>query len=81
MPEPKPTATPEYDTTYLNSLREAYVIIALFAVFFVWSIFVCYNYGYLSPGEQLSEVSTVLGMPSWAFWGIGLPWIAVDAVA
>jgi Na+/melibiose symporter-like transporter len=81
MPEPKPTAAPEYDTTYLNSLREAYVIIALFAVFCFWSLFVCFNYGYLGPDEQLSEVSTVLGMPSWAFWGIGLPWIAVDAVA
>ncbi len=81
MPEPKPAARPEYDTTYLNSLRELYVIIGLFAVFCFWSIFVCYNYGYLSPGEQLGEVSTVLGMPSWAFWGIGLPWLVVDAVA
>ena len=81
MSEPKHSTRPEYDTTYLNSLREAYVIVALFAVFCVWSLFVCFNFGYLSPGEQLTEVSTVLGMPSWAFWGVGLPWLAVDVVA
>lgn len=81
MPESKPAVQPEYDPTYLNSLREAYVIIALFAIFCFWSIFVCYNYGYLSPGEQRSEVPTVMGIPSWAFWGIALPWIVVDVVA
>lgn len=81
MPQPKSTAQPEYDPTYLNSLREAYVIMALFAVFCFWSIFVCYNYGYLGPSEQRSEVSTVFGVPSWAFWGIGLPWVVVDVVA
>ncbi|MBP87849.1 MAG: hypothetical protein CMJ64_14190 [Planctomycetaceae bacterium] len=78
--KPKP-AEPEWDPTYLHSLREVYVIIALFAFFCVWSIFVCYNYGYLSPGEQRSTVTTVLGMPSWAFWGLCLPWLAVDIVA
>ncbi|HUG70254.1 MAG TPA: hypothetical protein VMM76_21065 [Pirellulaceae bacterium] len=81
MSQPKPTDQPEYDTTYLNSLREAYVIIALFAVFCFWSIFVCYNYGYLNPGEQRSEISLVLGMPSWAFWGLAFPWIVVNFVA
>ena len=73
MPDPK-SLEPEYDPTYLNSLREAFVIIALFAVFCVWSIFVCYNYGYLSPGERRSEIPTVLGMPSWAFWGSSRAW-------
>ncbi|MCA9118661.1 MAG: hypothetical protein H6822_04290 [Planctomycetaceae bacterium] len=81
MPESNSESKPEYDPTYLHSLREAYTIIALFALFFIWSIFVCYNYGYLSPGEQLSEVSTVMGMPAWAFWGIGFPWVLVDVVA
>ena len=79
MSESKPKA--EYDPTYMHSLRETYVIIALFAFFCVWSIYVCYNYGYLSPSETRATVSTVLGMPSWAFWGICLPWIAVDIVA
>lgn len=81
MPETKLAAQPEYDTTYLHSLRELYVILGLFAVFCFWSIFVCYNYGYLSPGEQRSEISMVLGMPAWAFWGLAFPWIVVDIVA
>jgi hypothetical protein len=81
MNEQKEKPQPDWDPTYLHSLRETYVIIALFAVFCVWSIFVCYNYGFLSPGEQRASVTTVLGMPSWAFWGICMPWIAVDIVA
>lgn len=81
MPESKSTSQVEYDPTYLNSLREAITIIVLFAAFFLWSIFVCYNYGYLSPGEQRSEIRMVWGMPSWAFWGIALPWLVVDVVA
>ena len=76
-----PANEPKYDPTYLHSLRETFVIIALFSVFCVWAIYVCYNYGYLSEGETRSDVPTVLGMPSWTFWGIFLPWIAVDVVA
>lgn len=81
MPDSKPTPSVEYDPTYLNSLKEAKVIVALFSVFCFWSIYVCYAYGYLSPGEQRSEINTFLGMPSWAFWGIALPWAVVDLVA
>lgn len=82
MSEPKPKASQgEWDATYLHSLREAYVIIALFAFFCIWSIYVCYTYGYLGEGETRADVPTVFGMPSWAFWGICLPWIGVDIVA
>jgi hypothetical protein len=81
MNEKEETKPVEWDPTYLHSLRETYVIIGLFAFFCIWSIFVCYNYGYLGEGEARATVSTVLGMPAWAFWGICLPWIAVDIVA
>jgi len=82
MNEDEPQSTrPEYDPTYLHSLRELYVIIALFSVFCVWSICVCFNLGYIGPEESRAEVPMVLGMPSWAFWGVFLPWIVVDIVA
>ncbi|MBJ42861.1 MAG: hypothetical protein CMJ80_06200 [Planctomycetaceae bacterium] len=71
----------EFDPTYLNALRETKVIIALFAVFCVWSVCVCYTYGYISPEETVDVIPTVWGIPSWVFWGILLPWLAVDVVA
>ena len=81
MNEQQKKPEPEWDPTYLHALRETYVIIGLFGFFCIWSIFVCYNYGYLSPGEQRSTVTTVFGMPSWAFWGLCLPWLVVDIIA
>ncbi len=69
-----------YDPVFLHARREALVILGLFSIFMVWSISWCYFGGYLAPEEQ-ANVSILLGMPSWAFWGILLPWLAVDVVA
>lgn len=84
MTPPEPSSQPEYDPTYLHSLRELVVILILFAVFCGWSILICGLLGYRNAdgtdgsGEQ---IALVLGMPAWVFWGIFLPWIAVDVVA
>lgn len=32
------------------------------------------------PGRPV-QLSMVLGLPAWVFWGIVLPWLAVDVVA
>ena len=71
----------EYDPVFLHARREALVIVALFSAFCLWSIYVCYNYGFMGPDDQQATVKIILGMPSWVFWGLFLPWIAVDAVA
>ncbi|QDU92825.1 DUF997 family protein [Lignipirellula cremea] len=71
------------DPVYLNARRESFVIVALFAVFILWSVTVCVYFGYLpttAEGEA-PEISLVLGMPAWAFWGLLAPWLAVDVVA
>ena len=81
MSQPDRQTKPTYDRTYLHSLRETYVILGLFALFCVWSIVVSYNLGYVSESELGNEIRTVWGMPSWVWWGIFLPWIAVDVVA
>ena len=71
----------KYDPTFLHARREAIVIVALFAVFCIWSISVCYGFGYLNTDEHRPDIATTFGMPSWVFWGICLPWIVVDVVA
>ena len=68
-----------WDPVFLHARREAVVILVLFAVCLVWSMGVCYFAGYLAPGEDRPHAATVLGIPAWAFWGILVPWLAVDA--
>ena len=68
-----------WDPVFLHARREALVILVLFAVCLMWSMGVCYFAGYLAPGEDWPQAATVLGIPAWAFWGILVPWLAVDA--
>ena len=63
---------PEYDDFFLHSRREAGIILLTWAVLFIWVI------GYTSRrAYQLDpdSLETVWGMPSWMFWGVGLPWL------
>jgi hypothetical protein len=69
------------DPVYVHSRREATVIVSLIGLFCVWSVTVCYWFGYVSPEGPIEPVSTIWGMPAWVFWGILLPWLVVDAVA
>ena len=71
----------QFDVVYLNSLRETYVVFILFAIFCLISITTCFVYGYPSHDTMDQPVPLVWGMPSWVFWGIVVPWLAVDIVA
>lgn len=71
----------QLDPVFLHARREAWVIVALFSVFCAWSVFVCYNYGFIGATEEQASPSIIFGMPSWIFWGLFVPWIAVDVVA
>lgn len=77
----KPPGSYEYDPVFLHARREAFVIVGLFAIFCGWSLAVSFSSGYQSPGASGAQVDLVLGMPSWVFWGIFLPWVVVDVVA
>jgi len=67
------------DPVLLHARREAWVILGAFAVCLVWSITTSYLLGY---GEPVSgTVTTVLGIPSWIFWGVVVPWLAADLFA
>lgn len=69
----------ELDPVFLNSRREAIAIFILWFCCLLWAVPVSYAMGYgqeVAPGE----VPTTLGMPSWVFWGLLLPWLVADAV-
>lgn len=66
------------DPVYLNSKRETVFVIVAWAVFCLWVV------GYsLSAGYDLdpAELKTVMGVPSWIFWGVALPWLMANVVA
>ena len=71
--QPDDKAKPD-DPTYLNTRREAIVILTAWAVCLVWTVGYCWFAGYGEPAE--GQLSLVLGMPAWVFWGVALPWAA-----
>ena len=72
-----PAVTPRFTRVFLNSRREAIVIFGSWFVALCWSVPYCYfnGYGHTVDAETFS---TTLGMPSWLFTGILLPWIIAD---
>jgi hypothetical protein len=64
---------PDYepDPVYVNSRREALVLLAIFAVALIYTIVVSSLLGY---DRDPSEVVTYLGIPDWVMWGVFLPW-------
>lgn len=80
------TATPSkhnlrWDPVFVHARREAAVIVALFLLFFSYSILTCFFLGYGHTAEDSSSIRLIWGMPAWVFFGIFLPWCGVDLVA
>lgn len=72
----KPDASPEaarFDPFFLNARREAVIILIAWAVCLIWTVGYSALAGY---GVDPDQVSIILGMPSWVFWGVLVPWIA-----
>lgn len=69
----------QYDPVFLNSRREAIIIFASWIVAFAWTIPYCFWMGYpnVRAGDSV-QVQTVLGFPSWLFWGVFAPWMAAN---
>lgn len=62
---------------FRNSRREAIVILGGWFVAMCWSVPYCYYNGY---GRQIDPetLNTTMGIPSWLFGGILMPWIVAD---
>ena len=70
------TVEMEYDPVFLHARREAIVIFCTWLVALLWAVPYCYKYGYNIADP--SQIKTVLGVPSWLFWGIAVPWIVAN---
>ena len=67
-----PADKEEYDPLYVHAKQEAWLILAAWAVCLVWTVGYSTLFGY---GIHQSEIQTVLGIPSWVFWGVFVPWM------
>ncbi len=79
-PTPEPDSQDTWDPTYLHARREAWIILAVWGACLLWSVPYCYFTGYLQPGETVDSttIKTIFGIPTWAFWGIAVPWLLAD---
>lgn len=69
----------EEDPVFLNSRREAIVISGLWFAALLWTVPYCYICGY-QPLDDPEQLRTVMGIPSWVFWGVAAPWGACGLV-
>ena len=46
----------------------------------MWSVGVCFKWGFVDPASQAESIHTIFGMPSWVFYGVLLPLLFDDAV-
>ncbi len=53
------------------------MIVGVWALCLLWAVPYCYLQGYRGDAGG-APMATVLGFPSWIFWGIGLPWLLAD---
>ena len=67
----------EYDPVFVNSRREAIIIFFVWFVGLIWAVPFCYLNGYVDDFDP-ENFSTTLGVPTWLFWGILVPWLAAD---
>jgi len=66
------------DPLVTHTRREAIFAVALWLAATVYTVGYCAAYGYERP---VSELTFVLGIPSWVFWGIVAPWTACTVIS
>ena len=69
----------EPDPVFFSSLREARWILAMWVGCFVWTLTASLTMGYPDTVDP-ETFPTVLGIPAWVAWGIGLPWLIANVV-
>ena len=62
---------------FKQAKRELFFFLAGWFFFAAWVLIYSYFNAYKDQGQ---EPSITLGMPSWEFWGIAIPWICATAV-
>lgn len=62
------------DPLLRSSRREMKVVLGFWVVFALWTVLACWWLGYRGSTDPLA-MKLVMGMPSWVFWGIVVPWV------
>ena len=75
MPDQSPKSM---DPVFLNSKRETFWILVIWAVFALWVVGISAWLGYGDAQDAPAE--TVLGFPKWVFWGVAIPWLGANVV-
>lgn len=73
-PKQAPSSQPP-DPVLVHARREVAAIVVAFVICAIWSVSWCYFHGYYVEDKPLR---TVMGLPSWVFWGIAVPWVICD---
>ncbi len=68
------------DPVFLHARREAIVIVSLWLLAMLWVVPYCYLNGF-HPVSNPADLKTIWGIPSWVFWGVGVPWLVCDVIA
>lgn len=66
-----PKAAPVEDPLLVHARHEMIVAACVWFVSMIYSLGVCYIWGY---GRQAATLTFVLGFPDWIFWGVVFPW-------
>ena len=64
------------DPVLTSARREAWLVFAIWLIACVYSLGMCYRYGY---GRDASTLTYVFGFPDWIFWGVIVPWSVCTA--
>jgi len=59
------------DPVLTSARREALLVFVIWLTACVYSVGVCYSFGY---GRDAKALTYVLGFPDWVFWGLVVPW-------
>ncbi|MDG2389167.1 MAG: DUF997 family protein [Planctomycetaceae bacterium] len=70
---------PQWDPVYLHARKEAMLILGVWFLALLWTLPVSYYNGFDSQIE-IEQVTFIWGMPSWVFWGVGLPWMVANLI-
>lgn len=73
---PGDPAEDRWDPTFLNTRREACIIFCVWVTAMLWVLPVSYLGGF-----QGAELTTILGIPSWVFYGVAMPWFLCSVFA
>lgn len=69
----------QWDPVYLHARKEAALILGVWFVAFLWTVPFSYFNGFNSQ-VPIEDIQFIVGIPTWVFWGIAVPWICCNLV-